>query len=157
MKTQLISLRQYSSAGRGRKFLKPAIALAFLIGAMACGNAWARPGGGGGHGHGGWHGGAHGHWHGHAHAGLVIGAPLWWGAYGYRYGPGWYGDPFDDYPYSASLLESQPPAQPWYYCVNPQGDYPYVKNCATGWRSVVGQGASNAAYPPPDTPAPAER
>ncbi|CDG84635.1 hypothetical protein [Janthinobacterium agaricidamnosum] len=122
------------------------MALLFLAGALACGNAWARPGGGH-HGHGGWHGAGHGHWHGRSHVGVVIGAPLGWGGGGYRYGPGWYGDPFDDYPYPRPLVVREPPvyierggepsAQLWYYCAHPQGYYPYVKTCATAWRSVV--------------------
>lgn len=29
-----------------------------------------------------------------------------------------------------------PPQQSWYYCDNPQGYYPYVANCASGWRQV---------------------
>jgi len=29
-----------------------------------------------------------------------------------------------------------PQAQTWYYCDNPKGYYPYVSNCASGWRQV---------------------
>jgi hypothetical protein len=29
-----------------------------------------------------------------------------------------------------------PQAQTWYYCDNPQGYYPYVSNCSSGWRQV---------------------
>jgi hypothetical protein len=32
-----------------------------------------------------------------------------------------------------------PPAAPptfWYYCDNPQGYYPYVSQCPSGWRAV---------------------
>jgi hypothetical protein len=34
------------------------------------------------------------------------------------------------------------PAQPapqnfWYYCTNPAGYYPYVKNCTVPWMQVV--------------------
>jgi hypothetical protein len=32
--------------------------------------------------------------------------------------------------------EGAPPAQSWYYCDNPQGYYPYVQACASGWRPV---------------------
>lgn len=28
------------------------------------------------------------------------------------------------------------PAAIWYYCDNPQGYYPYVQSCGSGWRSV---------------------
>lgn len=31
-------------------------------------------------------------------------------------------------------LQSQPV---WYYCTNPQGYYPYVKDCPGGWMHVV--------------------
>lgn len=30
----------------------------------------------------------------------------------------------------------QPPPQSWYYCDNPQGYYPSVQACSTGWRQV---------------------
>ena len=29
-----------------------------------------------------------------------------------------------------------PQAQTWYYCDNPQGYYPYVSQCGSGWRQV---------------------
>ena len=29
-----------------------------------------------------------------------------------------------------------PQAQTWYYCDNPQGYYPYVSSCQSGWRQV---------------------
>ena len=35
-----------------------------------------------------------------------------------------------------------PSAQPssyWYYCTDPQGYYPYIKECQTGWLTVVPQ------------------
>jgi hypothetical protein len=38
-----------------------------------------------------------------------------------------------------------PQGQAWYYCDNPQGYYPYVQACSSGWRQVpVSPGA-----PPP--------
>ncbi|WP_317203675.1 hypothetical protein [Janthinobacterium sp.] len=142
--------------GRGaRKALKATLALAFLIGAALCTNAWAGPGG---HGHAqgvhadGVHGnGVHGngfhgngfhdhgfHDHGRARLGIAVGAPLWW------YGPGWYGGPYYGYPYPYGYSYAMPPvgyvergATLWYYCANPQGYYPYVKECSTDWRVVV--------------------
>jgi hypothetical protein len=30
-------------------------------------------------------------------------------------------------------------SQTWYYCDNPQGYYPYVNSCSTGWRQVPAQ------------------
>ena len=39
--------------------------------------------------------------------------------------------------------ETAPPTQPqiqyWYYCQNPEGYYPYVKQCPGGWLQVVPQ------------------
>ena len=72
-------------------------------------------------------------------------------------GPGWYG-PFSPYPYYVQppiVIQQQPPvyvqpapqyAQPdpqqeeqyyWYFCPNPRGYYPYVKQCPSGWLRVV--------------------
>ena len=71
-----------------------------------------------------------------------------WGAWG----PGWGGWGFPVYPYYATpevIIQQQPQVyvepqqtQPeeegyWYYCPNPQGYYPYVKKCPTGWMKVV--------------------
>jgi len=133
----------------GNHHLRPLLALAFLIGAVLCSNAWADSGR---HGHGpGFYGHAH---HGHgfhgrrAHLGVAIGVPL------YSRGPGWYGDPYYAYPYSYRYrpLPLQIEAPPvyvergiapvtalWYFCSNPEGYYPYVKQCATGWRAVTPQ------------------
>ena len=134
------------------KYLKPALAIAVLLGSAAAStNALAQHGHGGGHvaghfvgGHGGYyHGG--GYWRG----GVFISAPLFW--------PGWYGPSYYDpyyYPgyYYAPpvVVNSSPPVyvernapapQPsqsstWSYCANPQGYYPYVKDCKVPWRSV---------------------
>lgn len=57
----------------------------------------------------------------------------------------------------------QPPVQPqaqsnyWYYCNNPDGYYPYIKQCPGGWKKVPNAGqpqgeyqdAPSDAYPPP--------
>jgi hypothetical protein len=52
-------------------------------------------------------------------------------AYPYRY----YGYP---YPYAQPPVYNTEPQQDyWYYCQNPQGYYPYVKNCPGGWMRVV--------------------
>ena len=132
------------------KYLKPALTIAVLLCSAASSGAWAQHSHGGGHvggghfvaGHGGFHGG--GHWRG----GVFIDAPLFW--------PGWYGpsyyDPYYDpgYYYSAPVVvessptyveRSAPSPQPsqsttWSYCANPQGYYPYVKDCKVPWRSV---------------------
>ena len=31
------------------------------------------------------------------------------------------------------------PSSDWFYCRNPQGYYPYVRNCAEGWQRVPAQ------------------
>lgn len=131
MKAQALSRR---SNGRDTKeYLKPALALGLLAGALIGADASAAPG------H--WHGGHH--HHGGAHVGLFFGAPLYW--HDYDYGPPWYGAPY--YRYDL-LVPAQPPvyiernAAPesrptWYFCSDPQGYYPYVKQCSTGWRAVA--------------------
>lgn len=42
------------------------------------------------------------------------------------------------------VIQSQPQPQPpatsyWHYCRNPEGYYPYVKNCPEGWLQVAPQ------------------
>jgi len=79
-----------------------------------------------------------------------------WTPYGYRsYGYG-FGTPFYPpyYPYPPVItIPTQPPvyiqqqdfnrSQPksgyWYYCKEPQGYYPYVKECPAGWIQVTPQ------------------
>ncbi len=80
----------------------------------------------------------------HFHGGIWIG-PGW--------GPGWWGPPYPYYPYYAQppVIIQQPAPEPeiymqqpqaeepsyWYYCPNPKGYYPYVKQCPNGWMKVV--------------------
>lgn len=116
------------------------LALALLIGSMACTSAWAERGSHRGHG---------GHGGGRSHIGVVIGAPLFWPAYGpVWYGDpwyGWYGDPFYGYRYRPVPMEpplyiergAPGPAALWYFCSAPEGYYPYVKQCSTAWRPVA--------------------
>ncbi len=79
-----------------------------------------------------------------AHAARVffgIGVPL-----GVAPGPWWWAPPYY-YPYapppvvvqSPPVYEQAPPPEPayWYYCSNPQGYYPYVSQCPSGWMRVV--------------------
>jgi hypothetical protein len=43
------------------------------------------------------------------------------------------------------VTQEYPPGY-WYYCSNPQGYYPYVKECPNGWQQV------EPTPPPPSTP-----
>lgn len=124
--------KRLSAAGRAgvaRRYVRPVMTLLLLMGALVCGNAWAQRGG---HGHG---------WHGHhrSYFGLSIGVPLYRGAYG----PGWYGDPYWAQPRPIIIQapvhyieRSLPVAAVWYFCADPQGYYPYVKQCMGAWRTV---------------------
>lgn len=134
----------------GRRFC--AIALALVAGAaMAAGGPTlaAGRGGGGGmhggsfHGHDGFHHDGFHHRHGHV-AFFVVGAG--W--------PGWWGYPYDGWPYSTYSGYYAPPAQYiekgdgsdgtsanawWYRCDQPSGYYPYIKDCPGGWQTVPAQ------------------
>lgn len=71
------------------------------------------------------------------------------GGYGYGY-PSYY-PPYYAYPPTVIVPSTPPvytqqqvePAQPqtnyWHYCQNPDGYYPYVKNCPGGWLQVAPQ------------------
>ena len=81
--------------------------------------------------------------------GFYFGAPFF-PYYGYGYGYP-YGYPYA-YPYyppaiatmpaaPQTYIQQAPPAQQsqsgyWHYCNNPEGYYPYVKECPSGWRLV---------------------
>lgn len=94
---------------------------------------------------------------GHYYGGGWRWGPAWsigfWGT-GYPY----YGYPYYDYPYyryydAPPVIIEQPPAEVyvepdtqqatpeepiyWYFCQEPQGYYPYVKECPNGWMKVV--------------------
>ncbi|MDE2365832.1 MAG: hypothetical protein KGM95_02735, partial [Betaproteobacteria bacterium] len=75
--------------------------------------------------------------------------PPYWGWGGPYYGYGYYGY---GYPPVAAMPSAPPvyiqrqdiePSAPqpnyWYYCRNPEGYYPYVKECAEGWVQVAPQ------------------
>ncbi|MDB5855987.1 MAG: hypothetical protein JWR22_4028 [Herminiimonas sp.] len=106
-----------------------------------------------GHGHGG---------HGHARVGIFLGVPLAGAAY--YYGPRYYYPPYPGYypgyyagyyPYGAPVVAAAPPvyveqgqegqqgssmpSNYWYYCTNPQGYYPTVRECPNGWQQVPPQ------------------
>jgi hypothetical protein len=38
--------------------------------------------------------------------------------------------------YSSPPMQQPAPSPVWYYCDNPQGYYPYVQSCYSGWRQV---------------------
>lgn len=112
------------------KAFKLSILFLFLLGASAGNLAWADRGG-----------------HGHAHVGVYIGVPLFWPWY-YSpppyYGPV-YGPVYSPY-YSETIITPAPvyieraPAPSsnvWHYCSNPDGYYPYVKECPGGWQRVT--------------------
>jgi len=116
------------------KWSKSALLLMALCGTVASAPAWAQH---------------RGHGRGRAHVGVVIGAPLFWPPY-------YYGQPhyYPYYPYAypyqyptVVAVPSEPPVyieqspqqqqQYWYFCNNPQGYYPYVKQCPSGWQQVA--------------------
>lgn len=96
--------------------------------------------------------------------GPVVGAGLYYGAgwpyyrpwgvpYGYPYG-GYYGGPYPPAVVTVPVAppvyieQSTPPAAParvpaafWYYCAEPAGYYPGVKECPPGWQAVPAQPA----------------
>lgn len=105
----------------------------------------------GGHyaGHGAYGGGYHGGWGGHWHGGWGGG---WYG--GVYVNPWWYADAYPYYAYpDVAIAPAAPVAQvyaapnsapvasqgTWYYCQNPAGYYPYIKNCGGGWQQVPAQ------------------
>lgn len=116
------------------------VLLAALLGLAAGGNAWADRGMG--HGHGGFH---HDGFHHGARVGVVIGGPLFWPPYPYYYP--YY--PYYGYGAPTVVVPAAPPtyieqgqeaADPyWYFCRNPKGYYPYVKECSSGWQQVLPQ------------------
>jgi hypothetical protein len=97
-----------------------------------------------------------GYYRGHGHRshidfGFYFGPPV----FGYRYyQPYWhpyYPYPYYSYPPAVITVPSQPPvyiekepSRPasegsegyWYYCADPNGYYPYVKDCRVEWRPV---------------------
>jgi len=139
------------------KRVKPLCLICLLLVSFTNAAAWAH---GGGHGGGGHYGGGHygGHYGGHFYGhGGFYGRP----SVGFYFGPafGWPYYPYPYYPYYAYppaivTVPSSPPVyiqqnggQPasqgqgnyWYYCNDPQGYYPYVKECPGGWQAVPPQ------------------
>jgi hypothetical protein len=89
-----------------------------------------------------WHGG-----HGHADVGIVV-SPFWFDPWyyprPYAYSPYYYPPAVVTVPSTPPVyIEREadvPPASAyWYYCANPQGYYPSVKQCPGGWQAVAPQ------------------
>ena len=78
------------------------------------------------------------------------------------WGPAWYWGPAYYYPPPAYYYPPPRPAEPpvyieridpaesgsWYYCEDSRGYYPYVKECAAGWRRVPAAPANAPSAPP---------
>lgn len=80
--------------------------------------------------------------------GIYLGGPVWWGPRYYYPPPYYYYPPVVTAPASPPVYiergDSQPAPDPgaanwWYYCANPSGYYPYVKQCPGGWQRVSPQ------------------
>ena len=120
------------------KTIKGAGLVLVVLAVISSNQVYARGGHGGGHYGGGW-----------GHRGYYNGIGL-----GLGYGLGYYGhsyyDHYYDYPpavitvpvtppvyiQQAPPVVQQYPAGYWYYCQNPQGYYPYIKQCPGGWQQV---------------------
>ncbi len=76
------------------------------------------------------------------HGGVWVGpgwGPRWWGPPPYY---PYYAEPPVIIQQPAPEIYVQPAPQPegssyWYYCQDPQGYYPYIKQCPNGWMKVV--------------------
>ncbi|MGZ3158178.1 MAG: hypothetical protein ACXU7H_03755 [Burkholderiaceae bacterium] len=125
------------------KNIKLLCGLIFLIGIGISISAAAHPGQAyGSH----YHGGYHGHFHHGSRVGIVIGGPLWWPEWSGYYAPYYPYPPVVTIPVSPPVYIEQPQASIsastsqsayWYYCDNPQGYFPYVRQCTTDWKRVA--------------------
>lgn len=100
-------------------------------------------------------GGRGGHWRGgrggHSHSEFVFRGGVWIGpGWGPWWGPPYYPyyHPYPYYPYypAPPVVQEEPRVYVapeddeedyWYFCTNPQGYYPYVKECPGGWMKVI--------------------
>jgi hypothetical protein len=112
------------------KMVKVILAFMFLFASTAGNMAWA-------------HGG-------HAHVGVYFGGPVFWPWY---YSAPYYGPAYntttvitqpapvyiEQTPGPAPALAPSSSSNSWYYCNNPDGYYPYVKECPAGWQRVAPQ------------------
>jgi hypothetical protein len=123
--------------------MKRIICIALAAMAMiAAGSSMSEARGGhGGHGHGG-HGG-------HVRFGFFVGptwGPAWGPAWGWPYSPYY---PYNPYYAAPPVVIQQEPQTYiekdteeggqvyWYFCKDPEGYYPYVKKCPSGWLKVL--------------------
>lgn len=109
-----------------------ALLLGLLLAVMS-GVSVADRGHGGHGGHGGHHGG-----HGHVGVGVVVN-PFWFDPWYYP-GPYYYPPAVVAVPTTPPVYierEEGSPSAYWYYCANPQGYYPDVKQCPAGWQPVA--------------------
>ncbi len=68
--------------------------------------------------------------------GFGFGVPFY-APYPYYWGyPGYYAPPPVVYAPQPRVSYVAPPQQSWYYCANPQGYYPNVQACPSGWQQV---------------------
>jgi len=77
---------------------------------------------------------------GRARVGIFVGGPYWgpyWGP-SYYYPPPYYYYPPAPAPQPQEYIERIDPSEQgyWYYCEQGKGYYPYVKECAAGWKRV---------------------
>lgn len=100
---------------------------------------------------------AHGGRFDHFSLGINLGYPGFYGGYGGYgfYDPFFYPPFYGGYPVVVPIAPpvvvpptppvyiqqqmpavTQPQTQYWYYCINPEGYYPYVKQCPGGWLHV---------------------
>ena len=104
-----------------------------------------------------WHHGGGSGWHGYHHGYGFYGHWPWYFPWAYGYGLPFYGTTF--YEGQVTYVEMAPagavqPANVWYYCKDPEGYFPYVKTCPSGWQTVPMQPAPALPTPPGAQPAP---
>jgi hypothetical protein len=122
------------------KNIKVAGLILVLFGVITCSSVYAR----------GVHGGGHHHGGGWGHRGYGVGLGMLGLGYGLGYYGGSYYSPYYNYPPTVVTIPVTPPvyiqqsppvtqqypAGYWYYCSNPQGYYPYIKQCPGAWQQV---------------------
>ncbi len=81
---------------------------------------------------------------GHGHFGFYYGAPFW-PYYGYPFGypypypyfpPAVVAPPVMNYIQQSPPAGQQNPSAYWHYCTDPEGYYPYIKECPNGWQVI---------------------